>query len=148
MPYYLKYILLSTFIFLYGCVGANNSNYPSGASKKTMGTIETPTQHAIRDFDTTVNKASINQTLSKCLFEASQLTKINSKKYHQPVNALYQNILAAKYYASVASKISDSNTDTLTPMYQFRVNDDCNAISQLLLNAFKQGEHVTESESK
>ncbi|KNC93266.1 hypothetical protein GM31_20140 [Trabulsiella odontotermitis] len=83
--------------------------------------------------------------LTTCLFEADQLLKMNQEKYREPVNALYQNIRQAKYYASVAARLSAGNTDTLTPMYQYKVNDACNTVSQMLLTELKQGNTVMEA---
>ncbi|AHE72405.1 hypothetical protein M942_00190 [Enterobacter ludwigii] len=84
-------------------------------------------------------QADLQQHLATCLFEAEQLAKLNSDKYREPVNALYRNIRAAKYYATLAARMNTGSTDTLTPMYQFRVNDACNTVSQLLLGELKQG---------
>ncbi|MBS3895070.1 hypothetical protein E0L31_027005 [Serratia marcescens] len=87
-----------------------------------------------------VSSGGVKKQLSICLFEAEQLLKINRDNYRAPVNALYQNIREAKYYASIAPEMSSGNTDTLTPMYQYRVNDACNTISQLLLAELKKGD--------
>lgn len=84
-------------------------------------------------------QADLQQHLATCLFEAEQLAKLNSDKYREPVNDLYRNIRAAKYYATLAARMNTGSTDTLTPMYQFRVNDACNTVSQLLLGELKQG---------
>ncbi|HHA1936289.1 hypothetical protein [Enterobacter ludwigii] len=83
--------------------------------------------------------ADLQQHLATCLFEAEQLARLNAVKYREPVNDLYRNIRAAKYYATLAARMNTGSTDTLTPMYQFRVNDACNTVSQLLLGELKQG---------
>lgn len=87
-----------------------------------------------------ISPGAVKKQLSICLFEAEQLLKINKDNYRVAVNALYQNIREAKYYASIAPEMSSGSTDTLTPMYQFRVNDACNTISQLLLAELKKGD--------
>lgn len=81
----------------------------------------------------------VKHQLATCLFEAEQLIKLNGTKYQAPVSALYRDIRAAKYYASLAGRLNATTTDTLTPMYQYRVNDACNTVSQLLLSELKQG---------
>lgn len=132
MHAYKKVVLLSVLIALGGCQGV----------KKTTVTVS-PGQPVLRS-QTVAAKAPTDEATKKqlttCLFEAEQLLKLNTEKYRQPVDTLYQYIRAAKYYASVSSSMSTGNTDTLTPMYQFKVNDACNTVSQLLLSALKQGD--------
>lgn len=86
---------------------------------------------------------AVRKQLATCLFEAEQLLKLNQEKHREPVNKLYQYIQAGKYYASVSTHLSTGTTDTLTPMYQYKINDACNTISQLLLSELKQGGVVT-----
>ncbi|EKS6337600.1 MULTISPECIES: hypothetical protein [Enterobacter] len=88
----------------------------------------------------------VSAQLSTCLFEAGQLIKLSPEKYREQVNALYEDIRGAKYYASVAGNLSAATTDTITPLYQFRVNDACNTVSQLLLQELKQGSRVKEAQ--
>ncbi|EDT0233599.1 hypothetical protein GPD67_003670 [Salmonella enterica] len=85
----------------------------------------------------------MRKQLATCLFEAEQLLKLNQEKHREPVSKLYQYIQAGKYYASVSTHLSTGTTDTLTPMYQYKINDACNTISQLLLSELKQGGVVT-----
>lgn len=84
----------------------------------------------------------VRKQLATCLFEAEQLVKLNAGKYRGMVNTLYEDIHTAKYYASVAGNLSATTTDTITPLYQYRVNDTCNTISQALLGELKQGSAV------
>lgn len=88
----------------------------------------------------------VSAQLSTCLFEAGQLIKLSPEKYREQVNVLYEDIRGAKYYASVAGNLSAATTDTITPLYQFRVNDACNTVSQLLLQELKQGSRVKEAQ--
>ncbi|MGP0906794.1 hypothetical protein [Serratia sp. CY76391] len=75
--------------------------------------------------------------LNTCLFEAHQLARLGSA-YRSQVDALYRHLRAAKYYAAIAGELSGGTTDTITPLYQYRVNDACNAISQSLLTELKK----------
>jgi len=83
--------------------------------------------------------ASGHGPLNTCLFEAHQLAQMGST-YRPQVEALYRHLRAAKYYAAIAGELSGGTTDTITPLYQYRVNDACNAISQSLLAELKKGD--------
>ncbi|HFI5337041.1 TPA: hypothetical protein ACGQS5_004787 [Serratia liquefaciens] len=77
--------------------------------------------------------------LETCLFEAKQLAKMGGGAYRSQVEAVYRNIQAAKEYATLADGLDDATADTLTPLYQFKVNDACNTVSQSLLGELKKG---------
>jgi hypothetical protein len=132
-----KTILLATMIMLVGCQGGLYG-------KKT--TVSPRSGQPVTASGLSQPPSGVRGQLSTCLFEADQLVKLNAGKYRGQVNALYEDIRAAKYYASVAGNLSTTTTDTITPMYQFRVNDACNTISQLLLTELKQGGVVKESQ--
>lgn len=112
----------------------NDGNLPAGHACAEEYLCEAPRMSE----DDTVRKQ-----LATCLFEAEQLLKLNQEKHREPVSKLYQYIQAGKYYASVSTHLSTGTTDTLTPMYQYKINDACNTISQLLLSELKQGGVVT-----
>ncbi|PSN09730.1 hypothetical protein C7G83_03005 [Siccibacter turicensis] len=77
--------------------------------------------------------------LNSCLVEAKQLAKLRNGAYRASVDELYRNLRATQSYASIAGELSTSTTDLMTPLYQYRVNDSCNTISQLLLKELKKG---------
>lgn len=133
-----KAVLLVAVMVMSGCKamqGGNKSTVSPRAGQPVTGTAVTmaPSGEGVR------------QQLSTCLFEAGQLVKLNPGKYREQVNTLYEDIRSAKYYASVAGNLSATTTDTITPLYQFRVNDACNTISQLLLAELKQGSTIKET---
>lgn len=132
-------ILLAAVVVLSGCQGTKKINRVTLTPQSGRPVLSTPAAEPVAPVD-----ESIRKQMATCLFEAEQLLKLNSRKYREPVNSLYQDLRAAKYYASVASHLSDGSTDTLTPMYQFKVNDACNTVSQLLLTEFKQGNTLPE----
>lgn len=77
--------------------------------------------------------------LSTCLFEAKQLAQLSRGEYRSQVEALYAQLRAAKAYAALEGSLPGSTTNTITPLYQYRVNDACNGISQALLAELKKG---------
>ncbi|WP_239686241.1 MULTISPECIES: hypothetical protein [Serratia] len=81
----------------------------------------------------------LKQQLQTCLFEAKQLAALDNGAYRQQVAALYRQLQAARYYASIAAELSAGTTDTITPLYQYKVNDACHGISQSLLTELKKG---------
>lgn len=84
------------------------------------------------------------QRLQKCLFEADQLSKIPGNKYATKKADLYKVIRAAKYYASISDNVTPSTSESLTPYYQFKVNDLCNEISWSMYNELKAGAATSE----
>ncbi|MBH3035801.1 hypothetical protein I5M86_00140 [Serratia marcescens] len=81
----------------------------------------------------------VRRQLETCLFEAKQLAQLKGGAYRQQVAELYRHLEAAKYYSSIAGELANSTTDTITPLYQYKVNDACNGISQSLLVELKKG---------
>ncbi|EKY3222478.1 hypothetical protein RBA45_000661 [Cronobacter dublinensis] len=77
--------------------------------------------------------------LERCLAETKHLADINREKYREQIDTLYRSIKATQYYASISNDLSNIMVDTITPLYQFRVNDACNTISQSLLAELKKG---------
>ncbi|EOV9675308.1 hypothetical protein ACN5L5_003910 [Cronobacter turicensis] len=77
--------------------------------------------------------------LERCLAETKHLSDINREKYREQIDTLYRSIKATQYYASISNDLSNIMVDTITPLYQFRVNDACNTISQSLLAELKKG---------
>jgi hypothetical protein len=77
--------------------------------------------------------------LETCLFEAKQLARMGGGAYRSQVEAVYRNIQAAKEYGQLAGDLNDASAEMLTPLYQFKVNDACNTVSQSLLSELKKG---------
>ncbi|WP_299998910.1 hypothetical protein [uncultured Cedecea sp.] len=75
-------------------------------------------------------------SLQKCLSDASTLIKLN-KKYQKNYDALYVLINDAKLYASLSSETSENVRSTIAPLFEYEINNKCNDISQLLIDAFK-----------
>lgn len=88
-------------------------------------------------------KKDVNQKLKKCMFEAEQLSELSGGKYSNKKTELYKAIKQAKYYASVAANVSKETAETMTPYYQFKVNDMCNDIAWTMYNELKAGTLVT-----
>jgi len=74
--------------------------------------------------------------LQKCLNDASTLVKLDNK-YQKNYNELYLLINDAKLYASLSSETSESVRSTIAPLFEYEINNKCNDISQLLIDAFK-----------
>lgn len=128
-------MLLGLVMVLSGCQGIIKSQRVTVTPRAGVPVLSEKVSPAM-----VISQGAVKKQLSICVFEAEQLLKINKDNYRVPVNTLYQNIREAKYYASIAPEMNSGSTDTLTPMYQYRVNDACNAISQLLLAELKKGD--------
>ncbi len=137
-----KMFLLAAAILVSGCQGMNKT-----AITPQLVPIKPAPDHSTVPATPSVNN-TINLQMTTCLFEADQLLKVNRNKYREPVNMLYQRLRAAKRYAAISSGLNSQSTDTLTPMYQYRVHDACNTVSQLLLNALKQDAETSGSRKK
>ena len=74
--------------------------------------------------------------LQQCIQDADALVKLD-KKFQQDSNELYGLINDAKFYASVSSQTSASVKSTITPLFEYKINDKCNSISQKLIKEFE-----------
>ncbi|MBK4715424.1 hypothetical protein J0B02_14280 [Enterobacteriaceae bacterium YMB-R22] len=81
-----------------------------------------------------------SQRLQTCLAEARQLARIGKGSYNNLIGSLQRSIAATKYYAGIAGQLSGNTQDTITPLYQYKINDTCNTISQSLLSELKKGD--------
>lgn len=81
---------------------------------------------------------SASRGLKICLYEARQLNRLTGNAYAAQVNELYRNIKAAQYYATVYAELSNNTSQMVTPLYKFKINDNCNTISQALLRELKK----------
>ncbi|WP_258179983.1 hypothetical protein [Siccibacter turicensis] len=119
------------------------NNTSSGAVQNTTTTASSTSlsQPAVRSDNDNSAQAdpAMKARLNSCLVEAKQLAKLRNGAYRASVDELYRNLRATQSYASIAGELSTSTTDLMTPLYQYRVNDSCNTISQLLLKELKKG---------
>ncbi|MEQ5055917.1 hypothetical protein ABN154_29715, partial [Klebsiella michiganensis] len=45
--------------------------------------------------------------------------------------------IGSKFYASVSDQTSASVKSTITPLFEYKINDKCNSISQKLIKEFE-----------
>ncbi|GDX05309.1 hypothetical protein [Buttiauxella sp. A111] len=74
---------------------------------------------------------------SSCVAEATTLVKINRVKYEKDYTNLSTMIKATKDYAGIINHIQSDNQSIITPLYQYKINNVCNEISQKLLAEMK-----------
>lgn len=121
-------IVLTAIASISGC--AKHKTSGPGGSNKTVSEQASGEQ---------ASQSDTAQRLQKCLFEADQLSKISGAKYAAKKADLYRVIQSAKYYASISSSVSSMTVESITPYYQFKVNDICNDISWAMYNELKAG---------
>lgn len=73
----------------------------------------------------------------RCLTDAKTLSQLD-KKYDTNIKELYSLVNNAKFYASVADDSSTNVTSTITPFFDFKLNELCNNISILLIDEFQR----------
>ncbi|WP_133159666.1 MULTISPECIES: hypothetical protein [Lelliottia] len=73
-----------------------------------------------------------------CLYEAEQLQRLGNTSQKSLVAGLYRNIRAAQAYTPMAQKLSPGTASTVTPLYEYAVNDACNSVEQALLSVLKK----------
>lgn len=81
--------------------------------------------------------------MAVCLYEAEQLSRLGNASQKALVTGLYRNIRAAQVYSPMAQKLSPGTVSTVTPLYEFAVNDACNSVEQALLSVLKKQVPVT-----
>ncbi|WP_174508164.1 hypothetical protein [Klebsiella oxytoca] len=74
--------------------------------------------------------------LQQCIQDADALVKLD-KKFQKDSSELYGLINDAKFYASVSGQTSASVKSTITPLFEYKINDKCNSISQKLIKEFE-----------
>lgn len=74
--------------------------------------------------------------LQQCIQDADALVKLDSK-FQKDSSELYGLISDAKFYASVSGQTSASVKSTITPLFEYKINDKCNSISQKLIKEFE-----------
>ncbi|WP_142982548.1 hypothetical protein [Klebsiella spallanzanii] len=73
----------------------------------------------------------------RCLTDAKTLSQLDVK-YEKNTRELYALVNNAKFYASVADDSSANVTSTITPFFDFKLNEICNGISTLLIEEFQR----------
>lgn len=126
---------------------ANNTAASSQASTTYASTPTQPSWSGVSDSGATQTvqvmdseRSITSQRLQTCLAEARQLSAIGNGTYNNLVDSLRRSIAATKYYAGIAGQLSGNTQDTITPLYQYKINDTCNTISQSLLAELKKGD--------
>ena len=121
-------LIFASLFLLQGC--ANLKKTDDSAIKGKVDQNNQPAQ--------TIQPAKTTQltALQKCLNDASTLVKLDNK-YQKNYNELYLLINDAKLYASLSSETSESVRSTIAPLFEYEINNKCNDISQLLIDAFK-----------
>lgn len=131
----LALLILSAFL-LQGCANTNTTKKASNSQIKPISRSNN-TQNPN-------DKQSQLPSLQKCLKEAEVLTKLNSK-HQSDYRELLNLFNDAKFYASISEVTSEGIKSTIAPLFEYKINDKCNAISQLLIKEFK--DKVEKSES-
>jgi hypothetical protein len=105
--------------FLQGCTNIKRTD--SALIKKEVSQNEQPAQVP---------------ALQQCIQDADALVKLD-KKFQKDSSELYGLINDAKFYASVSGQTSASVKSTITPLFEYKINDKCNSISQKLIKEFE-----------
>ncbi|HFK3785181.1 TPA: hypothetical protein ACG1RN_004220 [Klebsiella oxytoca] len=98
----------------------------------------------IKKTDRALIKKDMSQTeqpaqvpaLQQCIQDADALVKLDNK-FQKDSSELYGLINDAKFYASVSGQTSASVKSTITPLFEYKINDKCNSISQKLIKEFE-----------
>lgn len=98
----------------------------------------------IKKTDSALIKKDMSQTeqpaqvpaLQQCIQDADALVKLDNK-FQKDSSELYGLINDAKFYASVSGQTSASVKSTITPLFEYKINDKCNSISQKLIKEFE-----------
>ena len=98
----------------------------------------------IKKTDSALIKKDVSQTeqpaqvpaLQQCIQDADALVKLDNK-FQKDSSELYGVINDAKFYASVSGQTSASVKSTITPLFEYKINDKCNSISQKLIKEFE-----------
>lgn len=98
----------------------------------------------IKKTDSALIKKDVSQTsqpaqipaLQQCIQDVDALVKLDNK-FQKDSSELYGLINDAKFYASVSGQTSASVKSTITPLFEYKINDKCNSISQKLIKEFE-----------
>ncbi|HED4271353.1 TPA: hypothetical protein R4302_005350 [Klebsiella oxytoca] len=77
------------------------------------------------------------QKFQRCITDAKTLSQLD-QKYQKNTQELYALVNSAKYYASVADSSSLNVSSTITPFFDYKLNEICNNVSLLLITEFQK----------
>ncbi|HBM3280040.1 TPA: hypothetical protein LVN30_005574 [Klebsiella oxytoca] len=91
-----------------------------------------------------VNRSSVATTekppkmlkFQRCITDAKTLSQLDAK-YGKNTQELYSLVNNAKFYASIADDSSSNVSSTITPFFDYKLNEICNEISVLLIREFQ-----------
>lgn len=72
-----------------------------------------------------------------CITDAKTLSQLDNK-YEKSTTELYTLVNNAKFYASVADESSTNVSSTITPFFDYKLNEICNNISLMLIEEFQK----------
>ena len=73
----------------------------------------------------------------RCITDAKTLSHLDSK-YEKSTKELYTLVNNAKFYASIADESSTNVSSTITPFFDYKLNEICNNISLMLIEEFQK----------
>lgn len=140
-----KRALVGVLLLAGSLMGCTTGGYNTGNTARNA--YPAPAWDGITANDTTQttqvmdsDKSISGQRIQTCLAEARQLSRIGNGTYNNLIESLKRSITATKYYAGFAGQLSGNTQDTITPLYQYKINDTCNTISQSLLAELKKSD--------
>lgn len=72
----------------------------------------------------------------RCITDAKTLSQMD-EKYSKNTQELYALVNNAKFYAAIADNSSSNVSSTITPFFDYKLNEVCNEISILLIKEFQ-----------
>lgn len=72
----------------------------------------------------------------RCITDAKILSQMDAK-YSENTQELYALVNNAKFYASIADNSSANVSSTITPFFDYKINEVCSEISILLIKEFQ-----------
>lgn len=81
----------------------------------------------------------------RCITDAKTLSQLDTK-YGKNTQELYSLVNNAKFYASIADDSSSNVSSTITPFFDYKLNEICNEISILLIREFQAQTFNNENE--
>lgn len=73
----------------------------------------------------------------RCISDAKTLSQLD-KKFQKNTKELYSLVNNAKFYAAIADETSTNVSSTITPYFDYKLNEMCNNISIMLIEEFQK----------
>ncbi|MBA7935125.1 hypothetical protein HV127_28400 [Klebsiella sp. RHBSTW-00215] len=73
----------------------------------------------------------------RCITDAKTLSQLDNK-YEKDTKELYALVNNAKFYASIADESSTNVSSTITPFFDYKLNEICNGLSIMLIEEFQK----------